>query len=86
MANIENGIEVFMIWGSELVDPTATWLVESWDEFSIEANYDGWEEAISKAKHQNEIVRITTTTVDYAAVQRAFEPTAIENSGIKESN
>lgn len=85
MSSIENPIDVFMIWGAERDAIDAPYLIDSWDEWQIDGNCDGWKEAIVKAEKGNELVRITQTTVSCTAITATFAPTSIENNGIKEN-
>ena len=85
MSKIENGVQLSMIWAVDEPGSDGAWLIDCWDEFSIDGNYDGWLEAVKKAEAEHPVTRITTTVVDYAAVQQAFQPTAINNNGIKEN-
>lgn len=69
-------IEVRMIWVNDLSDPTTSaWLVDAWDEFSIDDNPEGWEKALSdvEASHGRESVRVTRATVEYTAVKKVFD-------------
>lgn len=79
---IKNPIAVLSIWAVVESESDAPWLVEAWDEYVVDGNYEGWLEAINKAKAEYGDIRILTTSVDYEAIQRAFMPVAVANSGV----
>ena len=64
-----NLISVSMIWALETGFDSAPWLVDAWDEFSIDENNEGWLEALRKAGAASEVIKVITTTVDYGRVQ-----------------
>lgn len=76
---MQNPIEIHMIWANEDREPDAVWMVDAWDEFSMDGNYDGWEKAVAKARKENENIRIIVTTVSYSEIQKAFVPAKVES-------
>ena len=86
MSKIENLISVSIIWVAENDSLESPWVEAAWDEYMIDNNYDGWQERISRARDLFEHVRITSTILDYAAIQSLFAPTTITNHGTKENN
>lgn len=68
---------VYMIWVRDPSDPSGTaWLVDAWDEGSIDENRGGWTDAQEDAikKYGGANVRVARTLVDYDAVLKSFEP------------
>lgn len=53
------------------------WLVDAWDEYSIDGNPSGWEEAIEKAQGDASDIRILELQADWDAVKAAFRPQSI---------
>lgn len=68
-------MKLHLIWAQDTLssDP---WLIEAWDEESIDSNLEGWHAALNKAAdgHGGLNVRVTTTVVDYDKVLAAFQP------------
>lgn len=66
-------MKLHLIWAQ--ADDTP-WLIEAWDEDSIDGNYEGWDAALKKAAatHGGLNIRLTTTVVDYDKVLAAFQP------------
>lgn len=56
-------------------------LMEAWDEFCVDENWDGWKEACDRsiASWGNDIVahRFVNVTVDEAAINAAFETKSV---------
>lgn len=75
-------IEVWMIWAMLDSEPDAPWVVDAWDEYSIENNPSGWDDAVTKAKKENENIRITVSLIDYNAVVKTFQPAKVELTGV----
>jgi len=71
-------MDVFMIFDSDQ-DCEATWLVDAWDEYTIDANYDGYEAAIKKARAESECgnIAIIKCSMDDDKVLAAFQPTEV---------
>jgi len=70
-------MKIWMIWARDNSDTSGVlWLVEAWDDDSVSGNYDGWEEAIEKAKAEygGFNVRIASTNVDFDQIAKSFEP------------
>lgn len=69
-------MDVYQIWAQEA---EFFWLVDAWDDDSIQANRSGYEAALKKAydAHGAENIRVIRTVIDFGAVTKAFEvPTA----------
>jgi hypothetical protein len=66
-------MNVYLIWTRT---EGYAWLVESWDEESIDANEAGWDEAVQKARteHGPENIRIIKASIDFDKVLEAFNP------------
>jgi len=64
---------IYMIWVNNRAEFDEAWMVNAWDEFTIDANPQGWEEAVSKAKSEHAEVRVIPVQVDITKVQHAFE-------------
>jgi len=64
----------------------ATWLVDAWDEYTIDANYEGYEAAIKKARAESETghIAVIKCSMDYERVLAAFRPTEIPLTVAKE--
>lgn len=71
-----NTVKLYLIWAVAGHESTAPWLVGAWDEFSMDANYDGYLTALMEAYkvHGAGNIQETLTTVDYGKVQTAFKP------------
>jgi hypothetical protein len=71
-------MDVFMIFeSSEGCD--AAWLVDSWDEYTMDANYEGYEAAIKKARDESPSgnIAIIKCSLDDEKVLAAFRPTEV---------
>lgn len=75
--------DLFTIWAREAGAPEAPWCVDAWDEFSIDENYDGWVEALDKAKGSNEEVRVVKIRIRHEDVIAAFDVASVEGEVIK---
>ena len=66
----------WMIWVTDADPNSEIWLLEVWDEDSIQANREGWTEKVEEAfnVYGGAFVRVTKTTVDFDKVRAAFEP------------
>jgi hypothetical protein len=66
-------------------DGDAAWLVDAWDEYSIDGNPEGYDAAVKKARADSVsgLIQILHTTLDDEAVLSAFQPPALSNSGIE---
>jgi len=69
-------MDIFMIFAVEETSE-ATWLVDAWDEYTIDGNYDGYLAAVKKAKSENESVSIIKTSINDDKVLASFKPTEI---------
>lgn len=71
-------MDVFMIFDSD-EHGEATWLVDAWDEYSIDGNYEGYEAAIKKARADSESgnIAIIACNMDDDKVLAAFRPTEV---------
>ena len=65
-------------------DGDAAWLVDAWDEYSIDGNPEGFDEAVKRAQQQSTAgrIRVITTLLNYEKVLAAFEPTEIEATDV----
>ena len=73
-------LDVWMIWATDPSDPAGViWLVDAWDQDTVENNQEGWDEAVEKAwaEHGGGNVRISVTSVDYAALEASFKPVKV---------
>lgn len=64
---------IYMIWVNNRAEFDEAWMLDAWDEFTIEANPQGFDEAVKKAKSEHAEVRVIPVHVDIAKVQHAFE-------------
>lgn len=71
-------MDVFMIFEST-EDGDAAWLVDSWDEYTMDANYEGYEAAIKKARDESPSgnIAIIKCSMDDEKVLDAFRPTEV---------
>ena len=75
-------MDIFLIFASEQ-DTEASWLVDSWDEYTIDGNYEGYLAAVKKARAEHDIISIVKTSIDDDAVLASFQPTEIPLTGPK---
>lgn len=72
-------LNIWIIWA---IDPSTEnpWIVGAVDAFTIEEDSDIWFELLDKAEreHGARFIRVTKSTIDYAAVQDAFMPAVAE--------
>jgi len=83
--------DVLMIWAAEYMALDAPWMVDAWDEFSIENNPEGWEEAVAKAHAEHpapkHTVKIVKAQVDLSAITDLFMKTPeVALTGIEETS
>jgi hypothetical protein len=69
---MSNLIEIQIIWARFDDEPEVIWAVDAWDEYSIDNNYGGWEEAQKKAAGKSQTIRVTRSLIDMDAVEKAF--------------
>lgn len=76
-------MKIHLIWAIAEDENDAPWLVEAWDEYSIDGNYDGYVAAVAKAGDENggRNIRVTTIEADYDKVVAAFQPADVTPSG-----
>lgn len=68
-------MKIYMIWAQD--NYGHAWLVDAWDDDSVAENYTGWQEALAKAKLDEDeytTIRVVTGEVDMDKVYAAFEP------------
>ena len=68
-------MKVYLIFATVDEDPEFAWVVDTWDEYSMDDNYDGYVEALSKARedHGPENVRVIRAELDRSVVARAWQ-------------
>lgn len=68
-------MEIHLIFATVNEDPEFACAVDVWDEYSMEVNYDGYAEALSKARenHGPENVRVVRAELDRSVVARAWQ-------------
>lgn len=83
-------MKVYMIWAVEpdnvLDDPP--FLVDTWDEYSVGANEEGWHEAVEKAftDYGGANVRVMTASFPFSAVRKLWEvPNVAAKAGKEET-
>ena len=83
MSRIDYGIEIYTIWTALEWESDAPWMLDAWDEYSIDGNASGWDEALEKAKDEagGQPVRVLKFIVDYEQVQKAFQVGTINSTG-----
>lgn len=79
-------LDIYLIWALSNSDPEAPWIVDAWDEFSIDGNEPGWSAAIKKAEEENDAIRIVKTTLNHEQIVALFQPTALNNTGLQEND
>lgn len=55
-------------------------LIDAWDEYAIDENYDGYEAAVQKASSEadrSDLVRVVAIEVPLSSVQAAFDPAEV---------
>lgn len=73
---MDERIEINLVWvlNNEAPHP---WVVDAWDEFSIEENFEGYQEALEKAKKDHDEVRVQRVSVPIRTVDSLFLPTEV---------
>lgn len=68
-------MEVHLIFATVDGDPELAWAIGVWDECSMEANHDGYVNALSEARetHGPENVRVIRADLDRSVVARAWQ-------------
>lgn len=71
-------MDVFMIFDST-DDGDAAWLVSAWDEYTMDANYEGYEAAVKQARDESPSgnIAIIKCSMDDERVLAAFRPTEV---------
>ena len=66
-------MKIFMIWARS---HNEIWLVAAWDDESIGANPEGYQEELDKARrdHGANDVAVTISEINFNAVRKSFEP------------
>jgi len=59
------------IWVSP-TDWDEAYMVDAWDEYTVEANAGGWEEALAKARNENNELRVIDLECSGDALRAAF--------------
>jgi hypothetical protein len=72
-------MKIHTIWATEN-NPAEAWIVDAWDEYSIDNNKEGWDESLKRARHEYPHVRVVVLSVGDAAIQRAFSPSEVSAS------
>ena len=69
-------MKIYLIWARVNDEANAPWVVGAWDEFSMDANYQGYMDALNSAyaEHGAGNVRVTTVEADYHKAVAAFQP------------
>lgn len=71
-------MRLFCIWVCDgPLDPENAWLLTAWDEYSVENNYEGWEEELQKAHKNYTHVRVCEVKVDREHVEALFKNSVI---------
>lgn len=67
--------DIYMIWVCTPNDPSTAWLLDAWDDYSMDADYDSWREALeeARAEYGNEWVRVVKAPLDMSAVRQAWD-------------
>lgn len=69
-------MDIFMIFAADEECETP-WLVDAWDEYTVDANYEGYLEAVKKARSENTAVSIVKASMDDDKVLASFKPAEI---------
>ncbi len=64
---------IYTIWVNDRAEFDEAWMLDAWDEFTIDANSEGWDEVVEKAKSAFEEVRVIPVEVDIEKARHAFE-------------
>lgn len=75
-------MDIHLIWAT---DGDAIWLVGAWDEDTIAENYQGYTDELARHQkdHGHDNVRVVKASVDFDAVQAAFQTPHIGTAQIK---
>jgi hypothetical protein len=73
-------MKIHTIWGQRIDDGSIPELIDSWDEYTIEENEDGYHDAVSAAKARKEFieVRVVILNVPSKAVLDTFKVPAVD--------
>lgn len=76
-------MKINLIWAIAEGETNTPWLVDAWDEYSIDGNHYGWEQAVAKAgeEYGGRNIRVTTIEADYDKAVAAFLPADVTPSG-----
>lgn len=57
-------------------EPEAAWIIDAWDEFSINNHSEGYEEALTKHResHGHNNVRVLVIEISYESIEEMFKP------------
>ena len=74
-------MDIFMIFAGD-EECEASWLVDAWDEYTIDGNYDGYLAAVKKARAEHPSISIVKSSIDDDKVLASFRPAEIPLTGI----
>ena len=66
-------MQIKTIWAAHDNEWNEAWLVEAWDEYSIDNNFDGWSKALEKAKKENDEIKVVVINVSWSKLEKAFK-------------
>jgi hypothetical protein len=72
-------MKIHTIWATEN-NPAEAWIIDAWDEYSIDNNKEGWDESLKRARHEYPHVRVIVLSVGGAAIMAAFDPPVVSAS------
>ena len=71
-------MQITTIWAAHDNKWDQAWLVEAWDEYSIENNHEGWAAALKKAEDSYDEIKVVKLNVSEKTLEKAFEIPCID--------
>lgn len=65
-------MKIYTIWVSTNGFEEA-WILDAWDEDSVDGNYSGWEDAVREAKKDHAEVKVIAINVAISKLRECFE-------------
>ena len=65
-------MKIYTIWRN-INSFEDAWLINAWDEYSIDGNNEGWQEALKEASNSNkEDIKVIVVNVDNKELEKLF--------------
>ncbi|WP_417744769.1 hypothetical protein [Rosistilla oblonga] len=73
------------IWVNEKEGFDEAYIVDAWDEHTIDANPSGFFEAVENANKAHKVVRVVAIKVDGSEIAKVFEPKPVAGAVVSGS-